>query len=196
MKIFPVKSYSNSFGTAKNSANQNQNSNNPISKKGEKALLVKATFFGGLAIGARLLFELLDEDIVFNKLSNSAEKIINKQHKNISANKKALYIVGAFAGLVAAFVSGFALLYTLFNAPKINYNGNINAFKKGKDMDVYIKGNNVEKELYTQMNEKAKIANSEEKAKLQQQYAQMQMAKNRVPDFIKDINKKDNKNLR
>ena len=52
-------------------------------------------------------------------------------------------------------------------------------------MDVYIKGNEVEKELYTQMNEKAKNATAEEKAKLQTQYMQMQMAKNRVPDFVK-----------
>ena len=67
----------------------------------------------------------------------------------------------------------------------INYEGNVNAFKKGKDMDVYIKGNKVEKELYTQMNEKAKTANKEEKAKLKDQYMMMQKAKNRVPDFIK-----------
>ena len=53
-------------------------------------------------------------------------------------------------------------------------------------MDVYIKGNNIEKELYTQMNEKAKQATSEEKEKLRQQYMQMQMAKNKVPDFIKN----------
>lgn len=52
-------------------------------------------------------------------------------------------------------------------------------------MDVYVKGNSVEKELYTQMNEKAKQANEEEKAKLKEQYMQMKMAKNRVPDFVK-----------
>ena len=92
--------------------------------------------------------------------------------------------IGAWAGLVAAFIGGFALLYTLFKAPNINYEGNVNAFKKGKDMDVYIKGNKVEKELYTQMNEKAKTANKEEKAKLKDQYMMMQKAKNRVPDFI------------
>ena len=52
-------------------------------------------------------------------------------------------------------------------------------------MDVYIKGNDTEKELYTQMNEKAKNANEEEKAKLRTQYMQIQMAKNKVPDFVK-----------
>ena len=103
----------------------------------------------------------------------------------MSKNKKALLAVGAWAGLIAAFIGGFAILYTLFKAPKINYEGNVNAFKKGKDMDVYVKGNSVEKELYTQMNEKAKQANEEEKAKLKEQYMQMKMAKNRVPDFVK-----------
>lgn len=83
-----------------------------------------------------------------------------------------------------AFIGAFAMLYTIFKAPKINYEGNINAFKKGKDVDVYVKGNSAEKEIYTQMNEKAKQADKEEKAKLKEQYMQMQMAKNRVPDFI------------
>jgi hypothetical protein len=35
------------------------------------------------------------------------------------------------------------------------------------------------------MNENAKNADSDEKEKLKMQYAQMQMAKNKVPDFIK-----------
>ena len=52
-------------------------------------------------------------------------------------------------------------------------------------MDVYIKGNKIEKELYTQMNEKAQNANKEEKAKLKEQYMQMQAAKNKNPEFIK-----------
>ncbi|CCY62656.1 unknown [Clostridium sp. CAG:967] len=174
-----------------------KNDNNPISKSGEKAKLTKAAFIAGLGIGAKLLFEVMDGDFVVDTLGNKAEKIVDKQHKNVSKNKKALLAVGAWAGLIAAFIGGFAILYTLFKAPKINYEGNVNAFKKGnyegnvnafkkgKDMDVYVKGNSVEKELYTQMNEKAKQANEEEKAKLKEQYMQMKMAKNRVPDFVK-----------
>lgn len=162
-----------------------KNDNNPISKSGEKAKLTKAAFIAGLGIGAKLLFEVMDGDFVVDTLGNKAEKIVDKQHKNVAKNKKALLAVGAWAGLIAAFIGGFAILYTLFKAPKINYEGNVNAFKKGKDMDVYVKGNSVEKELYTQMNEKAKQANEEEKAKLKEQYMQMKMAKNRVPDFVK-----------
>ena len=52
-------------------------------------------------------------------------------------------------------------------------------------MDVYIKGNSAEKEIYTQMNEKAQNGNDNEKEKLRTQYMQMQAAKNRVPDFVK-----------
>lgn len=179
MKISPVQNNLYSF-----KAQKKDDTKNPISQKGEKALLVKGTFVAGLGLGARLLFELMDGDFIFETLGNKAEKI-NKKNKGLSPNKKFLTGLGIWAGLIMMFIGGFAGLYTLFKAPKINYQGNINAFKKGKDMDVYIKGNAVEKELYTQMNEKAKTADSDEKAKLQTQYIQMQMAKNKVPDFIK-----------
>lgn len=180
MKISPVQNNLYSFR-----AQKKDNDTNPISKKGEKALLVKGTFVAGLGLGARLLFELFDADFVVNDLGKRADKINNKVNKGLSPNKKFLTGIGIWAGLIMMFIGGFAGLYTLFKAPKINYQGNVNAFKKGKDMDVYIKTNNVEKELYTQMNEKAKTADSEEKTKLQQQYMQMQMAKNKVPEFIK-----------
>lgn len=162
-----------------------KNDNNPISKTGEKAKLTKAAFVAGLGLGAKLLFEVLDGEFVVDTLGDQAEKIVSKQHKNATKNKKLLLALGAWAGLVMAFIGGFAMLYTIFKAPNINYNGNVNALKKGKDMDVYIKGNKVEKELYTQMNEKAKNANKEEKAKLKEQYMQMQAAKNKIPEFLK-----------
>lgn len=162
-----------------------KNDNNPISKTGEKAKLTKAAFVAGLGLGAKLLFEVLDGEFVVDTLSDQAEKIVSKQHKNVTKNKKLLLALGAWAGLVMAFIGGFAMLYTIFKAPNINYNGNVNAFKKGKDMDVYIKGNKIEKELYTQMNEKAQNANKEEKAKLKEQYIQMKASKNQIPEFVK-----------
>jgi len=86
--------------------------------------------------------------------------------------------------LTAALISGFALLYTLFNAPKIAYNSKVNTFKKSKEMDVYIKANEAERELYTQLDEKAKNSTPEEKEQLKTQYMQMKNAKNQVPDFV------------
>ena len=142
---------------------QAQKDQNPISKNGEKAKLVKATFVAGLGLGAKLLFELMDGDFVVDRLGVK---------------------IGASLGLLTAFVAGFAALYTLFKAPKINYQCNVNAFQKEKDMDVYIKGNTAEKELYTQMNEKAKNADEQEKNKLREQYLKMQVAKNKLPDFV------------
>jgi len=136
-------------------------------------------------LGARLLFELMDTGFVVDRLGEEAVKINNKTNKGISPLKKVISGVGIWAGLVMIAIGAFATLYTLLNAPKINYKAKVNSFQKGKEMDVYIKGNEAEKELYTQMNENAKNADSDEKEKLKMQYAQMQMAKNKVPDFIK-----------
>lgn len=191
MNVTPV-SYNNSYVFGAKTSAQNKPNNdtaqNPISRKGEIAKLVKLTFLGGLALGARLLFELFDGDFVIGELVDKAEKIAKKQSS--SSDLKRLFTgVGAFAGLVAMFVGGFALLYTLFKSPKISYDSKVNTFQKSKEMDVYIKTNKVEKELYTQMNEKAKGANEEEKNKLKEQYLQMQAAKNEVPNFI-NLNRK------
>ena len=162
---------------------------NPISKRGEKTNLAVATFVGGLGVGARLMFELFDDGFVIEDLGQAANKYVNKNHKGLKGAKKDLFVVGTALSFIAAAIGGIALLYTLYKAPKITYEGNVNAFKKSKDMDVYIKGNEVEKELLTQMNDKAKNADEEEKAKLKEQYAKMQMAKNQVPDFIKNDKK-------
>lgn len=180
MKIGSV----NSLYSFKANDNQVRKDQNPISKNGEKAKLVKATFVAGLGLGAKLLCELMDGDFIVEKLGEKADKIVEKQHKNANKDKKFFLKVGAGLGLLTAFVAGFAALYTLFKAPKINYQGNVNAFQKEKDMDVYIKGNTAEKELYTQMNEKAKNADEQEKAKLREQYLKMQVAKNKLPDFV------------
>lgn len=184
-----VNSVQNNFATVNFQQTKN---NNPISKSGEKAKLVKTAFIAGGLLGARLLFELADCDFVFEHFGKKAEKIVTNQNRNISGNKKLMVTLGVFAGLVGLFIAGFAMIYTLFQAPKINYQGNVNAFKKGKAMDVYIKGNNIEKNLYTQMNEKAKNADSDEKNKLREQYMKMQLAKNKVPDFI-NLERKKNK---
>lgn len=169
---------------------------NPISEKGEKMKLVTATFIGGLGLGVRLLAELLDGDFLGEKIYKKGVAIGKDRTKNLVqpnlARKQALIAIAAMLGIAGSFIGGFALLYTLFNAPKIAYNGKVNAFTKGKDMDVYIKGNRVEKELYNQMNDKAKSASAEEKEKLKMQYAQLKIAKNDLPEFLKGEKKLQN----
>lgn len=177
-----------SFTSSSNYKNKNSDKN-PISKTGEKTNLAVATFVGGLSLGARLLFELFDDGFVIEDLGKAAETYVNKNHKGLKGAKKEWFIVGTALSFIGAAIGGIALLYTLYKAPKINYEGNINAFKKGKDMDVYIKGNEVEKEILTQMNEKAGSADEQEKQKLKEQYMKMQMAKNQLPDFIKNDKK-------
>ncbi len=172
---------------------------NPISRRGEVMNLIKTTFIGGLALGGYLLAELAEGgefvvDSVFDfseRLAKNDKKEIDKikqelEHKKKAAkNDRILKTIGIFVALIAAGITGFAILYTAFNAPKIAYNSKVNAFKKGKEMDVYIKANEAERELYTQLDEKAQNATPEEKEKLKTQYMQMRNAKNQVPDFVK-----------
>ena len=183
MKISPVNNSLYSFKSSENQ--QSILESNPITKGGEKAILVKGTFLTGLGLGARLLFELMDDGFVVDAIGEEAKKINNKTNSHLSSAKKIISGIGIWGGLVLLAIGAFATLYTLFNVPKINYKAKVNAFQKQKEMDVYIKGNQVEKGLYTQMNDKAKNADEKEKSELRKQYVQMQAAKNRVPDFIK-----------
>ena len=176
-----------SFGNKKssNAIAKSAEDKNPISRTGETMNLIKATFLGGMALGARLLWELLDGEFLFEHAGEKASELVDKNRKEVTGIKRDLMKVGATVGLLVAGVSAFAILYTVLNAPKIAYKGKVNSFTKGKEMDVYIQANNVEKNIYTEMSEKAKDANEEERAKLKEQYLQMQMAKNQVPDFVK-----------
>ena len=171
--------------SSKKSSHNNNSNDNPISRKGETMNLIKATFLGGVALGGRLLWELLDGDFLFEHAGKTATKIVDKNKAGVKGAKRDMYRAGATVSLIAAGVSAFALLYTMLNAPKIAYKSKINAFKKGKEMDVYINANNAEKGIYSELSEKAADADDEERAKMKEQYMQMKMAKNEVPEFAK-----------
>lgn len=173
----------------------------PISKKGETLKLITATFLGGLAVAGKLIFELFNNgDFVLDIFADKAKKMssgnpdvvknddfLNKAKEQVKEelkNKSVLRAVGAFTGLVAAFFAGFALIYTAYNAPKIAYEAKVNTFKKSKEMDVYVKSNEVEKELYSQLDEKAQSSSPEEKMQLKEQYLKLKNAKNETPDFV------------
>lgn len=163
---------------------------NPISRKGETANLVKATFLGGLALAARLFWEVvINGEFGFDIVADKADNLVEKNKKHLTDNKKLLCKAGAFVALTAACLAGFAIIYTAFNAPKIAYKSKVNTFKKSKEMDTYTKSNNAERELYEQIADKAKNATLEEKEALKEQYLKMKMAKNQVPDFVKQKQK-------
>ena len=165
--------------------NVSSNNDNPISRKGETMNLIKATFLGGMGLGARLLWEIFDGDFLFEHAGNTATKVVDKNKRNLTGLKKDLCYAGATVGILVAGVSAFAILYTALNAPKIAYKSKVNTFTKKKEMDVYINANSAEKGIYTELSNKAKSADDTERAKLKEQYMQMQMAKNEVPDFVK-----------
>ncbi len=187
LSVSPIHNSNISFlqkNSVKNTKGNSQDKN-PVSKNGERMKLLSATFAAGLGIGARLLWEIWDGDFLFETAGDLGERLIDKNKKGVRGNKRLMLWLGATAGVLAAGVSAFAIIYTLFKTPKIEYDAKLNAFQKGKDMDVYIKGNQAEKELYTQLGEKAKTASDEEKKELAKQYLQLKAGKNKLPDFIK-----------
>lgn len=168
----------------------NTSDKNPVSKTGERLKLANATFVTGLGFGLTMLAEAFDGGFSFEHVEKQGRKLAEKNYKNASRNKREWMALISSFGLLAMFVGGCAFLYTLFKTPKIMYDGKVNAHVKGKDMDVYIKGNRIEKELLSQMNDKAKSADAAQKQKLKEQYIQMRMAKNKLPAFIELENKK------
>lgn len=160
---------------------------NPINKLGEDAKLVKVTALAGLGVGGRALFYLWEEGVfTLENIANIAKRLVDKNRTDVKGFKKDLLYAGAFGALTMGFIGGVAALYTLYKTPEIAYKGKINTFTKGKDMDLYIKSNDVEKELYNQMNDKAKDSTPEEKEVLKQQYLKLKAAKNQVPEFIQN----------
>ena len=92
--------------------------------------------------------------------------------------------IGTSLLVLGLIIVGSAILNVITKAPKLNYEGNINAFKKSKEMDAYIKGNKAEVELYNQMNERAKSTfDPEERQKLYSSYMMLQNAKNIPPSW-------------
>lgn len=160
---------------------QNKDNKNPISTTGEREMLLKGAVAAGIGFGAKLLFSLWENGFELESLWNLSDKLLKKNKKD---NGNLLLHVGGFAAITVGFVGAVAALYTVLKTPQILYDGKINSFKKGKDMDVYIKSNKVEKELYEQINDKAKAATTEEKKVLAQQYLKLKAAKNPVPDFV------------
>lgn len=174
--------YAGSFSAnPKESANKDKN---PISKTGERETLLKGVALTGLGVGARALWWLFEEGFEFESIYKAGSKIVDKNRKDVTGSKKELLKLGAFGALTIGFVAGIAAIYTLYKTPEVMYKGKVNAFVKGKDMDVYTKSNKIEVSLYDQMNEKAKNATPEEKEVLKQQYLKLRAAKNQTPDFV------------
>ena len=158
----------------------------PISKLGEREVLLKATVLAGLSAGGSALLWIVEDGWMIDILSDWGTNLVDKKRPNVKGPKKLGFYLGATAALIGGFVAAVAAVYTLYKTPNIMYEGKVKAFTKGKDMDVYIKGNKVERELYDLMLEKVQNATKEEKKGLSQQYLKLRAAKNPVPEFVKD----------
>lgn len=182
--ISAIKASLNSvpFRSEKSKSNSDKN---PISKTGEGFTLLHATAAAGVGVGFRALWFLFENDFAFEDLFKYGKKIVDKNNKGLAQKDKQIRYLGAFAALTIGFVAAIAAIYSLYNTPKIIYQSKANAFVKGKDMDVYIKSNAVQKDLYEQMNDKAKNADTDGKKELNQQYLKLKTIKNPVPDSVK-----------
>ena len=171
-------------------ADQSRNEN-PISRTGEVFDMIKTTFVGGLGLSIALLLNWCELDSEPEKTASAIYENVTKKIKD----KNILIKIGASVSAVAAGVCGMALLYTIFKAPKIAYESKVKTYKKEKEMDVYIKANNSEAMLYEQLADKAKHSTTkQEQAELKNQFAQLSIAKNQLPDFIqKDMQVKEAK---
>ncbi len=145
----------------------NSSDKNPISKAGETANLAKATFIAGAGLGTKLLFELLDDEFLIEHASDIAGKMVDKNKAASSVFKRSLCKIGGTIGLLTAGVAIFAFIYTLFKSPDIAYKSKINTFKKGNEMDVFIKQKQAQKGIYEQLNKEAQNGGDKEKLKEQ-----------------------------
>lgn len=161
-----------------------EDNKNPIKKGYEQLDALRATVTAGLGFGFYALYYLSKEGFAFDTLFDASLKIAKQNESKTKRALLPLMYIGSMAFVFAGFIGALAVAYTAFNAPKAMYNGKINAFKKEKEMDLYIRGNKVEKELYNQMNAAAKNADSEQKKALSLQYQKLRAAKNIVPDFV------------
>lgn len=184
MKINAINTISqNSFASV--SVANKKEPDNPISKTMEQVDVAKASLVAGVGFGLRALWYLSDNTFLIEKTFKKANELVEKNKKGISENKKMALLAVSWVGIVVGLVGLFAGLYALFNAPKSTYEGKINAFKKTKDMDIYIKSNKVEKELYNQMLDASKNAETQaDKEHLKQQYWKLRASKNEVPVFV------------
>lgn len=160
---------------------------NPISKKGEKVVLFSGAFLSAAGAIIKGCCNVAAEDTdgsfrkSFNKFINN---IIDKKNPDVKGKKREIMFLGTSLIVLGLIVVGGAILSVISKAPKLNYEGNINAFKKSKEMDAYIKGNKAEVELYNQMNERAKSTfDPKERQKLYSSYMMLQNAKNIPPSW-------------
>lgn len=170
-----------------NTNKNHKEAENPISKKGEKVVLFSGALISAMGVTIKGLYKMSCEDTdgslgkSFNEFIN---KIIDKKNPNVKGKKRKVMFIGTSLLVLGLIIVGSAILNVITKAPKLNYEGNINAFKKSKEMDAYIKGNKAEVELYNQMNEKAKSTfDPEERQKLYSSYMMLQNAKNIPPSW-------------
>ncbi len=197
MKINTVNSFNNvkCINFTNNSMSDKKSNNNgiqhdaenPISKPLEQLDVVKASLIAGLGFGAKAICELVyDDTSIIGDAFDAGQKLAQKNYKHVQSSGKRFALgLASSAAIVIGVIGVLAGLYAAFNAPKSMYKGKINAHKKAEEMDVYLASNRIEQDLYKQVDNAAKEAQTQEELeKTRQQYTILKMAKNEIPSFV------------
>jgi len=160
------------------------NTENPIKNSMEQLGVFRASLIAGLGFGARALYYIFDDTDLLDTTIKAGKKLAKKNHKNAAGTKLAALSIASSAAIIIGVVGLLAALYAIYNAPKSMYQGKINAHKKSEQMDLYLGQHKIEKDLYEQVSDRAKAAQTKEELdKVKSQYAMLRMAKNEAPVF-------------
>ena len=118
-----------------NNISKNKEDENPISKKGEKVVLFSGALISSMGAILKIMYNLTKDDTegYWNKkFDKFVDKIIDKKNPNIKGKKRHIMHIGTSLLIFGLIVVGGAILSVITKAPKLNYEGDINTFKKTK----------------------------------------------------------------
>lgn len=159
---------------------------NPISKPLEQLDVFKATLIAGLSFGARAVYYIFEDTSLLDYTYDAGRNLARKNYKGATDGKLFALGIASWAAILIGIIGALAALYAAYNAPKSMYQGKINAHKKAEEMDIYLEGNRIEQELYSEVGKKAKEAKTtEEMEAVKKQAMVLRASKNEVPSFVK-----------
>lgn len=161
---------------------------NPISKTMERLDLMKAAVVAGLGFAARALFEFDADGELTEGMFKLGKKVADKKYSHLNGYLRTGLGIASGIAIITGTIGLIAGIYAACQTPKAMYQGGINAHKKSEEMDVYLAQNRIEQDLYKQVTENAKQAQTKEDlGHAEQQYMLLKQAKTQIPAFMNNM---------